>query len=47
MNRTGLYLIIALLVVAVAGFAIYTYQEQNRPGVEIRVDGNGLSVQGN
>jgi hypothetical protein len=47
MNRNGLYVIIAILVIAIAGFAIYTYQEQNRPGVEVRVDDGGLSVNTN
>lgn len=47
MNRNGLYAVIAILVIAVAAFAIYTYQQQTRPGVEVRVDGQGISVNGN
>ncbi|HTN61511.1 MAG TPA: hypothetical protein VL147_20240 [Devosia sp.] len=47
MNRNGLYLVIAILLVAVVGFAIYTYQQQNRPGVEVRLDDNGISINGN
>jgi hypothetical protein len=47
MNRNGLYLVIAVLLVAVAAFAIYTYQQQTRPGVEVRVDNNGISIDGN
>lgn len=47
MNRNGLYAIIAILLVAVVGFGIYTYQQQSRPGIEVRVDDNGLSINGN
>jgi hypothetical protein len=48
MNRSGLYAVIAVLAVAVIGFAIYTYQQQQaRPSLEIRVDGTGVSVDGN
>lgn len=48
MNRSGLYAVVAVLAVAVIGFAIYTYQqEQSRPGLEIRIDEQGLQVDGN
>ncbi|WDR07014.1 hypothetical protein PSQ90_06130 [Devosia rhodophyticola] len=47
MNRNSLYLLITLLVVVVIGFAIYTYQQQTRPGVEVRVDEQGISIDGN
>ncbi|MEO5807529.1 hypothetical protein [Devosia sp.] len=47
MNRNGLYLVIAVLLVAVVGFGIYTYQQQTRPGIEVKVDNNGISVNGN
>lgn len=47
MNRNGLYLVIAVLLIAVVGFGIYTYQQQTRPGVEVRVDNNGISIDGN
>jgi hypothetical protein len=47
MNRNALYAVIAVLAVIVVIFGVYTYQQQNRPGVEVRVDENGLSVQGN
>jgi len=47
-SRNGLYAVIAILVIAVAAFAIYTYQqEQARPGVEVRVDETGISIDGN
>ena len=47
MSRNALYAVIAVLVIVVAVFGIYTYQQQTRPGVEVRVDDNGLSIQGN
>ena len=47
MRRNGLYALIAVLLVAVVGFDIYTYHEQTRPGLEIKVDGNGIKVNGN
>jgi uncharacterized protein HemX len=48
MNRTGLYAVIAVLAVAVIGFAVYTYQQQQaQPSLEIRVDETGVSVDGN
>lgn len=47
MNRNGLYAVIAILLVAVVGFGIYTYQQQSRPGIEVRVDDSGLSINGN
>ena len=48
MSRNGLYAVIAILVIAVAGFVIYTYQqEQSRPGIEVRVDETGISIDGN
>lgn len=47
MSRNGLYAVIAVLLVAVIGFAIYTYQQQTRPGIEVRVDEQGISIDGN
>ena len=47
MSRNGLYALIAVLLVAVAGFGIYTYHEQTRLGLEIKVYGNGIKVNGN
>jgi uncharacterized membrane protein YsdA (DUF1294 family) len=48
MSRNGLYAVIAILLVAVLGFAIYSYQqEQARPGVEVRIDEQGVSIDGN
>ena len=47
MSRNGLYTVIAILLVAIIGFAIYTYQQQTRPGIEVRVDEQGISIDGN
>ena len=47
MSRNALYALIAVLAIVVVIFGIYTYQQQTRPGVEVRVDDNGLSIQGN
>lgn len=48
MSRNTLYAVIAVLAVAVAGFAIYYfYQESQQPGLEIKLNDNGISVNGN
>lgn len=48
MNRTSLYGVIAILVIALVAFGIYTYQQQqSRPGIEVRVDEQGISIDGN
>ena len=47
-NRNGLYLIIGALIVVVAGFAIYTYQEESKPsGIEMKIGEGGVSIQEN
>lgn len=48
MTRTSLYGVIAILVIALVVFGIYTYQQQQaRPGIEVRVDEQGISIDGN
>ncbi|GAA4182986.1 MULTISPECIES: hypothetical protein [Shinella] len=48
MSRDALYMIIGALVVVVAGFSYYAWQEEKKPdGVEIRLDQQGLSIEGN
>lgn len=47
MNRNGLYLVIAVLAVAVIGMGIYLYREESKPGVEIKIGEDGISVQEN
>ena len=47
MTRNSLYLLIGALLVVAIGLGIYIYNEQTKPGLEIRVDQNGLTVDGN
>lgn len=47
MSRNALYLVIAVLLIALAAFGFYTYQQQTRPGIEVRVDEQGISIDGN
>ena len=45
MNRSALNLVIGLLAVVVAAAAIYYfYQEQQKPSLEIKIDGQGITV---
>ena len=47
MSRNGLYALVAILLVALVGFGIYTYQQQTQPSLEVRVDEQGISIDGN
>jgi len=47
MSRTGLYALVAVLVVVLAGVGYYAYQQSQRPALEVKVDGNGLKINGN
>ena len=48
MSRNGLHAVIAILLIAVVGFGIYSYQQQQaQPGLEIRMDDQGISINGN
>ncbi len=48
MSRNGLYALVAVLAIAIIGFAIYTYQEQQKaPGLEVRINETGVSIDGN
>jgi len=45
MSRNTLNLIVGLLAVAVVAFGIYYfYQETQKPSLEIKVDGQGITV---
>jgi hypothetical protein len=45
MSRNSLYLVIAVLAVIVAGFGIwYFYQQSQRPSLEVKIDGQGITV---
>ena len=48
MSRNGLYAVIAVLLIVIVGYGIYSYQQQQaRPGIEVRVDEQGISIDGN
>lgn len=48
MSRNTLYLLLGALIVVVIGFSIYAYQQESRPsGVQIEINEEGLSVEGN
>ena len=48
MSRSSLYAVIAILAIAAVGFGGYLlYQETQKPALEIRVDEQGISVDGN
>ena len=48
MSRNGLYAVIAVLLIAVVAFAIYSYQPlQAQRGLEVGVEGAGVSIDGN
>ncbi|MDP1731380.1 MAG: hypothetical protein Q8L54_09430 [Devosia sp.] len=47
MSRSALYLVIWALAVIVVVFGIYlVYQETHKSKLEIRVDGHGISIDG-
>jgi hypothetical protein len=45
MNRQIGYLLIAVLVVAAAVLGYLYYQEQQKPGIDIEVGKNGVSIE--
>ena len=48
MSRNGLYALIgilAIIVVALGGYMLY--QQSQKPSLEIKVDSNGIQVNGN
>ena len=47
MNRSALYVLIAVLAVVAIGLGVYIYNEQQKPGLSITVDGNGVDIKGN
>jgi hypothetical protein len=48
MSRNGLYVLIGLLMLIVAGLVGYMlYQQSQEPSLEIKVDNNGIQVTGN
>ena len=47
MNRNGLYILVLVLVAILVGVGVYEYQQSQRPGVEVKVDGNGIKINSN
>ncbi|MHB1102300.1 MAG: hypothetical protein ACYC0C_05890 [Devosia sp.] len=48
MSRNALYLVIGVLAAVVVAFGIYYfYQETQKPRLEIKLDEQGLSIDGN
>ena len=48
MNRNQLYAICAVFAVAIAVLGYLVYEDRQRAkGVEIKIDDNGISIQGN
>jgi predicted negative regulator of RcsB-dependent stress response len=48
MSRNTMITLIAVLAIVVVGLIGYmVYQQQQQPGLEIKVDGNGVQVTGN
>ena len=45
MNGQIVYIVIAVLVVAAAVLGYLYYQEQQKPGIEIDVGGDGVSIE--
>ncbi len=48
MSRNSLYTLIGILVVVVVAIGGYLlYEQSQKPQLEIKVDGNGIQVNGN
>lgn len=48
MTRNGIYSLLGVLALVIVALAAYlVYQQQTQPRLEIRVDGNGIQVNGN
>jgi uncharacterized protein HemX len=47
LSRNGLYALVAILIVVIAAVGIYAYQQSQRPALQVKVDSNGLQINGN
>lgn len=47
MNRNGLYILVLILVAILVGVGVYEYQQSQRPGVEVKLDNNGIKINSN
>ncbi len=46
MSQNALYLVIGLLVAGVA-IVSYLYYQESRSGIDIEIDGHGITIEGN
>jgi len=46
MSRNGLYVLVGVLLIALIGVGVYAYQQQQKPALEIKLDNNGLKING-
>jgi uncharacterized protein HemX len=47
LTRNGLYALVVILVVVIAGMGYYAYQQSQKPALQVKVDSNGLQINGN
>jgi hypothetical protein len=45
-SRNGLYGIIVIVVIIAVAIGVYAYQQSQRPSLEVKLDNNGLQVNG-
>ncbi|MEO3472810.1 hypothetical protein AAFN86_13150 [Roseomonas sp. CAU 1739] len=46
MSSNALYFMVGALLVGLIGAGVWMYQDSHRPGVEISVGRNGVSIEG-
>lgn len=47
-NRSGLYVIIGILIAAVVGLGAYAYHEETKPeGIEMKIGPDGVKIEKN
>ena len=46
MSRNGLYAVIVLVVIVAVAIGIYAYRQAQRPALEVKLDSNGLQING-
>jgi uncharacterized protein HemX len=47
LNRNSLYALVVILVVVIAGIGYYAYEQSQKPALQVKVDSNGLQINGN
>jgi hypothetical protein len=45
-SRNGLYAIIVIVVIVVVTVGVYAYRQSQRPSLEVKLDNNGLQING-